>query len=397
MKINKVLFIALLIPALLLAAFGGATLAINTFNQPVRAAAAVQDVAPQVGASITNTSDLQTTFEQIYENVNPSVVNIQVIETGTTQFGVQGTQSGLGSGFVWDQQGHIVTNAHVVDGADQIGVTFADGTMVSAKLVGADPYSDLAVIKVDVPAERLHPVELADSTLVKVGQIAIAIGNPFGLQGTMTQGIISGLSRSLPVDTQTSFSQQGGRYSIPDIIQTDASINPGNSGGVLVDEQGKVIGVTSAIASSTQSNSGVGFVIPSAIVKKNVPTLIQAGKVQHTWMGVMGTSLTPDLVEAANLPKDQQGAFVLSVTPGSPAEKAGLRGGRQEVTVGGEQVNLGGDVIIAVDGHTVKRFEDIVSYLYNNTDPGQTITLTVLRQGKQMELQLTLGVLPSAS
>lgn len=397
MKINKVLFIALLIPALLLAAFGGATLAINTFNQPVQAAAAMQVVAPQVGASTANMSDLQTTFEQVYENVNPSVVNIQVVENGPTQFGVQGTQSGLGSGFVWDQQGHIVTNAHVVDGADQIGVTFADGRMVSAKLVGADPYSDLAVIKVDVPADRLHPVELADSTQVKVGQIAIAIGNPFGLQGTMTQGIISGLSRSLPVDAQTSFSQQGGRYSIPDIIQTDASINPGNSGGVLVDEQGKVIGVTSAIASSTQSNSGVGFVIPSAIVKKNVPTLIQEGKVQHTWMGVMGTSLTPDLVEAANLPKDQQGALVLNVTSGSPAEKAGLRGGSREVTIGGEKVNLGGDVIIAVDGHTVRRFEDIVSYLYNNTDPGQTITLSVLRQGKQLELKLTLGVLPEAS
>jgi 2-alkenal reductase len=229
---------------------------------------------------------------------------------------------------------------------------------------------------------------------VKVGQIAIAIGNPFGLQGTMTQGIISGLSRSLSVALENPLDQQGGNYSIPDIIQTDAPINPGNSGGALVDIEGRLIGVPSAIATTTQSNSGVGFAIPANIVKKFVPELIETGQVRHSWMGISGTTLTPDLSEAAGLSSGQQGVLVMAVTPSSPAQEAGLQAGGQQVTVAGSPATVGGDVILAIDGQTVERFEALISYLYNNTEPGQAVTLTVLRDGQEQNLQIELGVLP---
>jgi 2-alkenal reductase len=331
-------------------------------------------------------------------------VNVEVAVSATstngqnTPFGFGNSapvQQGLGSGFVWDNQGHIVTNNHVVDGADQIRVTFADGTTVDAKRVGNDPNSDLAVIQVDVPAGQLHPVTLADSSQVKVGQLAIAIGNPYGLSGTMTSGIISALSRTLPVGLDSANFGAGPTYSIPDIIQTDASINPGNSGGVLVDDQGQLIGVTAAIQSTTGANAGIGFVIPANIVKKVVPALIQNGKVEHSWMGISGVTLTPDLVQEANLPENQQGVLVVEVSSGSPAEKAGLRGGSQGSSANNQSVPMGGDVITAIDGQVVTRFEDLVSYLFNQTEVGQTVKLTVLRGGQQQTLDLTLGAQPS--
>jgi 2-alkenal reductase len=394
MKMKMFYLSLFLIPALFLAACSGASLAVTAPDLPAQLVNAVQAPAQADGASTVTLADLQSTFEDIYAEVNPSVVNIQVGEGDISGLGIQ---SGLGSGFVWDKEGYVVTNNHVGASADQISVTFSDGRIVDAELVGTDPYSDLAVIKVDEPAEGLQPVEMADSTQVKVGQIAIAIGNPFGLQGTMTQGIISGLSRSLPVDLNNALSQQGARYSIPDIIQTDASINPGNSGGVLVDDQGKVIGVTSAIATTSMSNSGVGFVIPSGIVKKVVPALIEDGSIQHAYMGITGTTLTPDLVSASDLPEGQQGALVIDVAQNGPADEAGIRGGSQDVSADGGQVATGGDVITALNGQPVTRFEDMVSYLYNNTEVGQTITLTVLRDGQEQEIQLTLGALPDPS
>lgn len=361
--------------------------------------------APLNAASSETMAAFEGTLVNIYEQVNPSVVNVEVLSTGSSTNGLQNspfgsdnstpTEQGLGSGFVWDQEGHIVTNNHVVAGADQIRVTFADETTVDAELVGTDPNSDLAVIKVDMPADQLHPVTLLDSSEVKVGQLAIAIGNPYGLSGTMTSGIISGLSRSLPVGLDNAISASGPRYSIPDIIQTDASINPGNSGGVLVDDQGQLIGVTAAIQSTTGSNSGIGFVIPANIVRKVVPALIENGRVEHAWLGISGTTLTTDLAQAANLPEDQQGVLVVEVTQGGPAERAGLQAGDQQVTVGGEQLPVGGDVITAVDGQTVNNFEDLVSYLYNQTEVGQKVTLMVLRDGQQQSLDVTLGTLPS--
>jgi serine protease Do len=356
-------------------------------------------------------------LEDLYNRVNPSVVNIRVVsqQTGPANSlpffnmpgfpGNQGQPNGstpqtpqfsqaLGSGFVWDTQGHIVTNNHVVDGASKIEVTFYDGTVVQAKLVGADPYSDLAVVKVDVPASQLQPVTLIDSTQVKVGQLAIAIGNPFGLQGTMTVGIVSGLGRSLPVDIGAT---ENGTYTIPDIVQTDAPINPGNSGGVLVDDQGQVIGVTSAIESPTRANAGIGFVIPATIVQKVVPALIQDGKIDHPWLGISGISLTPDLAQAMGLKPDQRGALVQEVTPNSPAEQAGLRPSDRAVTIDGQSANVGGDVIVGLNGEVVQKMDDLIALLFERTRVGQNVTLTVLRDGKEISVQVTLAARPAAS
>ena len=413
MKSYKLLAALLLIPTLVLAGISAAVLTLP--QQPVQAAPAAAVTAPvhqtadPVSSAASGTlADFQSTFEQIYNNVNPSVVNIQVIQSGSASssfqqlqpgnpFGTPPSQGGgevLGSGFVWDSQGHIVTNNHVVAGAQSITVTFSDGTTVDAKVVGTDPNSDLAVLQVNAPASELHPVQMGDSNQVKVGEIAIAIGNPYGLSGTMTEGIISALSRSLPVGLDNQL-QTGPRYTIPDIIQTDAAINPGNSGGVLVDVQGQVIGVTAAIQSTVDANSGIGFVIPSSIVEKVVPSLIKSGHYDHPWIGISGTTLTRDLAQAMNLNADQRGVLVADVSPNSPAQKAGLQGGTQQTTVNGQPVVLGGDIITAIDGQPVNTFEDLSSYLTNNAQAGQAVTLTILRQGKQQTVQLTLGVLPA--
>jgi serine protease Do len=349
----------------------------------------------------------QGIFENIYQQVNPSVVNIRVTEQATqTQspfgffFGQQApgqsqTQEALGSGFVLDTQGHIVTNNHVVDGANTITVTFEDGTTVPAKVVGTDPDSDLAVIKVDVAADRLHPVQFADSTQVKVGQLAVAIGNPFGLQGTMTVGIVSALGRALSSDSTSG--QSGSTYSIPDVIQTDAAINPGNSGGVLVDDAGHVIGVTAAIVSSTNSSAGIGFAIPSIIVQRVAPKLIADGHYDHPRLGISGTSLNSELAAAMKLNADQRGALVVEVQPGGPAEKAGLHGSTQNVTIENQSVQVGGDVIVGIDGHPINSFDDLSTYLARYADVGQTVKLTVLRDGKSQDIDVTLDARSSTT
>jgi S1-C subfamily serine protease len=356
-------------------------------------------------ASPANMAAYEGSLEKVYEQVNPSVVNISVIEKASQSqnnplFQMPGldqsqpnapTQQGLGSGFVWDTQGHIVTNNHVVAGANKITVTFSDGSSYTAKLVGNDADSDLAVIKVDAPAELLHPVSLADSTKLKVGQMAIAIGNPFGLEGTMTSGIISALGRSLPVSDINSSSS----YTIPDIIQTDAPINPGNSGGVLLDGEGKVIGVTAAIESSTRSSAGIGFVIPSVIVQKVVPVLIEKGSFEHSWLGISGISLNSELAAKAGFKSDQRGVLVVDVTSNSPADKAGIRGSDREVTLDSGNAKIGGDLITEIDGQPVKTFEDLVSYLFRFGDVGKEISLKVVRNNKTEALQVTLAARPS--
>jgi 2-alkenal reductase len=407
MKIKLSRISILVISILLVTGCSGAVLSVAapaSVQAPVVAVSNQLPAPAAVATSATDLSALQNTFEEIYQKVNPSVVNIQVVEqssgiTSGNGFGFNGRQSAipsqaLGSGFVWDTAGHIVTNNHVVAGATSITVTFADGTVATAKLVGADPNSDLAVIQVNVPASKLAPVQVADSTQVKVGQLAIAIGNPFGLQGTMTQGIISGLSRSLSTNLDNQTAQQGPNYSIPDIIQTDAAINPGNSGGVLVDDQGQLIGVTAAIASSVGSNSGVGFVIPSSIVGKVVPSLIKTGTYKHPWLGISGTTMTSDLAQAMNLPQNQQGALVIDVTSNGPAAKAGLKGSSQTATINGQDTPIGGDIITAINGQPVNTFEDMVSYLFDNTLVGQTANLTILRNGQEQTVKVTLGVQP---
>ena len=359
---------------------------------------------------ITGGSDLlaayESTLESIYATVSPQVVNITVLSPATSSNfqNIPGFNDNnnsqtpqyshaLGSGFVWDTKGDIVTNNHVVDGATKIEVTFSDGTTVPATIVGQDPYSDLAVIKVNVDASKLSPVTMADSTLVKVGEIAIAIGNPYGFEGSMTIGNVSGLGRDLPSSQVDQAS--GASYSIPDVIQTDASINPGNSGGVLVNDLGQVIGVTSALESSSGSSSGIGFAIPAEIVSKVVPSLITSGTYTHPYLGVSGTDMNPDIAKEMNLPSDTRGALIAQVSTGGPSAKAGLQGSNTTVTINGVQGTVGGDVITAIDGQTITSMSDIIAYLAIHTQVGQTVSLTILRDGKTQTVQVTLGSRPS--
>ncbi len=301
---------------------------------------------------------------------------------------------GQGSGFVWDKEGHIVTNNHVVEDASKIEVTFYDGSTYEAELVGTDADSDLAVIKVEKPADELQPVQLADSTKVQVGQLGIAIGNPFGLENSMTIGIISAIGRTMPArDTMTG----GPSYSIPDVIQTDAPINPGNSGGVLVDDQGQVIGVTYMIESPSRANAGIGFVIPASIVGKVVPSLIENGGYQHPYLGISGMDLNPTLAEAMDLDPLQRGVLVGDLTSGGPAAKAGLRGSTKSATVDGQQIEVGGDVIVAIEGTEINGMDDLISYLSSSTEIGQEVTLTVLRDGKETQLSVNLEARPMAT
>ena len=315
-------------------------------------------------------------FVELYERVSPSVVHIAV----TTR-----SSSGAGSGFVWDTEGRIVTNNHVVEDARRIVVSFADDTTAEAELVGADADSDLAVIKVDVPASRLHPVDLGDSDALRVGQRAIAIGNPFGFEQTMTTGIVSALGRVV---------RQENGFSLPQLIQTDAAINPGNSGGPLLDSQGRVIGVTTLIFSNSGANAGVGFAVPINTVKRVAPSLIASGRYADPWLGIQGTSITSLLAEELDLPVDQ-GVLVQSIVEDGPADKAGLRGGDQQVRFEGVALATGGDVIVAIDNAAVQDMDGLIAYLADKS-VGQRVTLTVLRDGRRQRIQVTLGERPAA-
>ncbi len=341
---------------------------------------------------------LEGTLRDIYEEVNPSVVSIQVSTSAISSGNpldpnelIPQVQSALGSGFVWDEEGHIVTNNHVVDDATRIEVVFDDGTTYDATMVGADSDSDLAVIKIEADSSVLIPVNVADSDTVQVGDMAIAIGNPYGLGGTMTVGIISALGRSLQADL-TSFTSS---YTIPDIIQTDAAINPGNSGGVLLNASGQVIGVTSAIESPVQANVGIGFVIPSDIVTNVVPELIENGSYQHSYLGISGGTLLPDIAEAMNLDRNQRGILIATVTPGGPSGLAGLQGSEETFNYQGFDVTIGGDVITAIDGVETPTFDDLVSYLASSTRPNQEVELDIIRDGETQQVTVTLGARPT--
>lgn len=388
---KKGLFISVLL--VLVITFTGCTTKTGTTTPTDLSTPPTETTVPS-GSEGNPVYEIETILESVYAKTNQSVVNIQVSLPASLFSSESG---GLGSGFVWDNQGHIVTNNHVTESASRITVTFYDGSTVEASLVGADADSDLAVIKVDMSdvnanGIQLQPVEIADSTQLKVGQIAVAIGNPFGLQGTMTVGFISGLGRLISANDNTI----GPTYRIPDIIQTDAAVNPGNSGGVLLDRTGKLIGVTNSIATTTGTDAGVGFAIPSAIVQQVVPVLIESGHYNHPYLGISLISLTPDLSEAMDLASTQRGALVETVTADSPADKAGLQASENQVTINGQQIGIGGDVIIAFNGQTVKSSDDLIAYLARSGVVGQTATLTVLRDGKQMELQVTLGARPSS-
>lgn len=349
-----------------------------------------QDQAPTaVPQAIIDAADAEyLLLTNIYERVAPSVINIQV---------VGGLDVGRGSGFILDTQGHIVTNAHVVEGAQNIEVTFNSGYVTMAEIVGLDAYSDLAVIRVNTDEARLLPVTLADSDTVRVGERAIAIGNPFGLASSMTLGIISGLGRQLPSAELMNAGLSSFRN--PSIIQVDTDINPGNSGGPLLNSRGEVIGVNAAIRTDTGVAQGVGFAVPANTVKRVAPELIANGRVDYAWLGI-STRVEDDgfsvaaLAEPLNLPVEA-GVLVDRVTVNSPADKAGLQGGTRSVIVRGASICSGGDIIIAVNDLYVKNMDELVGYLVVNAVPGEVVNLLVVRGSETFEIPLTLESRPS--
>ena len=317
----------------------------------------------------------------VYEQVSPAVVHIASRVITLSFFWGPIPQEGTGSGFVIDKEGHIVTNNHVVEGADEVEVTLSDGTRVPAEVVGTDPFNDLAVIKINVPSAKLYPVELGSSADLRVGQRAIAIGNPFGLDRTLTTGVISSLGRPLEAEN--------GRV-IYNVIQTDAAINPGNSGGPLLDSRGRVIGVNTAIRTGAEN---IGFAVPVDTVKRVVPELIERGRYRHPWLGTLSYSIDPELVQGLRLPVEK-GILVAQIYRDSPAAKADLRGGNREVTVGNRRILAGGDIIVAINGQPIENHEDLTVYLETETQVGQVVELTIMRGDQEMTIEVELGEVP---
>lgn len=339
-------------------------------------------VAPLMDTNAVNPAAEQDGLVALYENANPGTVAII-------------TDQGQGSGFVYDAQGHIITNFHVIEGAKVIEIRFTSGYMTYGTVIGTDLDSDLAIIKVDAPADELHPLPLGDSDLLKVGQTVVAIGNPFGLNSTMTVGIISALGRTL----DSAHESPGGRpFTAGDIIQTDAAINPGNSGGPLFNINGEVIGINRAIRTSSTTetgqpvNSGIGFAVSINIVKRVAPSLIADGKYDYPYLGIASMdSLTLEMVDALGL-NIFTGAYVTDVVSGGPADKAGLLAGTTPTSI--TNLFAGGDLITAIDGRVIRTFDELLSYLITNKGPGDTVILTVLRGAETLDVNVTLGKRP---
>jgi 2-alkenal reductase len=333
-------------------------------------------------------SDEQDVFINLYDRVNPSVVSIDI----SVQSSGELTDVGAGSGFVYDDKGHIITNAHIGQDADGLRVTFYDGMVLEAAVVGDDPYADVEVLKVEPPAGyQLYPVEFGDSSKLRVGQTVVAIGNPFGLSNTMTKGIISGVGRTLT----SSVASSAGNFSNPLIIQVDAPINPGNSGGPLLDIQGRVIGVNAAIRTDTGVNSGIGFAIPANTVLRAAPQIIEKGKVDYPYLGISSQSAfsLAELSLEFDLPVTR-GVLVTEVVAGSPAARAGLKGGDRTENFRGAEITLGGDIITSIDGVPLHNFDELLGYLVANCSVGQTVTLNVIRNAASLEIKVTLGSRP---
>ena len=325
---------------------------------------------------VLSSSKSNLTLVELFEKSEESVVKIKVERIGS---GID--TGGLGSGFVYDNLGHIITNAHVVDGASKATVTFLDGSQYDAEIIGEDKFTDIAVIKVSEKPRLLHPLQIGDSSLLRVGEQVAAIGNPFGLSGSMTSGIVSQMGR-LMATPDTAFS-------IPDVIQTDAAINPGNSGGPLLNMKGQVIGINTAIQSITGGNSGIGFAVPSNTVSKIVPVLIEDGKYHHPWIGITGQDIDPDLAQALQL-KQAKGFMIITVVDASPADKAGLKGRTITLETGGKAYPAGGDIIISVDDKEVRKISDILIHLQREKSVGDEMVLGVLRDGEFLHITLEL-------
>ena len=339
----------------------------------------VQNQIDEINNLIATESETLSLME-IFEKAEPGVVRVNTIRNQTTN-----ETGGVGSGFVFDKKGHIITNAHVIEGSTKTVVTFLDGRSYNAEIIGVDEYTDIGVIKVNADLKLLNPLSLGDSSNLDVGEPIAAIGNPFGLSGSMTSGIVSQMGRLLP---------SGSGYSIPDVIQTDAAINPGNSGGPLLNMRGNIVGINTAIQSTTGEFTGVGFAIPSQTVAKIVPTLISEGEYKHPWIGISGRDIDPDTANVLGL-KDALGFLIITVVETSPASDAGLIGADKMIEVDGKEYPVGGDVIVAVDGMDVRKIDDILVHLQRVKTVGDEMNLEVLRDGRTTNVTVILQERPN--
>ncbi len=364
-----------------------------------------QESVPDRGDNISTTGRLQsppsdTSLPDIFKNTENSVVQITSTRPGSNEVVILNGREipqnniALGSGFVYDHEGRVITNYHVVSDVKEVDVTFVDGDTYTANVVGKDPYSDIGILQISDPEffkKGVEPLRIANSSEIQVGEQIIAIGNPFGLSGTLTTGVISQIGRLLPNDVTG--------YSIANTIQTDAAINPGNSGGPLLNMKGEVIGMNTAIYSNTGVYSGVGFAVPSNMLLKEIPVLIQKGSYVHPWLGFTAKDLSPDIAESLGLARNYKGAAVVSVVENSPADKAGIKGEliREGFGGGGEEVVRSGDIVTKIDNQPVRSMDDVISHLDENKKVGDKVKLTVNREGKVADVTVTLEERPSES
>ena len=332
------------------------------------------------GETVGEVTGIERSYEysliDIFEKSEASIVQVSVVRGES--------DGGMGSGFVYSDEGYVITNQHVVQDAERVMITFLDGEAYIGNVIGTDRDLDIAVVKVEPTNTYLQPIKIGDSSKLKVGEKIAAIGNPFGLSGSMTSGIVSQMGRLLPQETG---------YSIPDVIQTDAAINPGNSGGPLINMKGEVVGINTAIQSATGEFSGIGFAVPANTVKKVVPVLIQDGEFKHPWMGISGTDVDPELAEVRGL-NSSKGFLVVSVIEGSPAETAGLLGVTETRETDGREFALDGDIILSIDGETVRKISDILVHLQREKSVGDEMVLSVYRGGEILELIVVLEERP---
>ncbi len=350
--------------------------------EPIKPEIEIDDVNADIVKETESPYSKNLSLIEIFEKSEPGVVRVNVQRGETSENG-----GGVGSGFVFDKKGHIITNAHVVEDTEKTIVTFLDGRSYYAEIIGVDEFTDIAVIKVNADLSLLQPLSLGDSAELKVGEPITAIGNPFGLSGSMSSGIVSQIGRLLPTDSG---------YSIPDVIQTDAAINPGNSGGPLLNMMGGVVGINTAIQSRTGEFTGVGFAIPSQTVVKIVPTLIENGEYQHPWIGVSGRDIDLDMAKVMEL-EDTLGFLIITVVEDSPASKAGLIGSEKTIQVDGIDYSIGGDIILSVDGMDVRKIDDILIHLQRAKTVGDEMVLEILRDSKMIEVTITLQERPNGN